>query len=155
MSREQCGCNCPDGLCEEDTCLCALESICCIVERLNFPCTCTSTSCKNPFGREEFDQEKVRQHQATVLSAHNPKKRRKNNNDDNNDNLLLRTVSNFTGNKIGSNVNSSPIGENERQKDKQTAPESPKPSISSPRKRPVSKSPSTRLVKSLNKFTLD
>uniref|UniRef100_A0A1I7SEA9 CSRNP_N domain-containing protein n=1 Tax=Bursaphelenchus xylophilus TaxID=6326 RepID=A0A1I7SEA9_BURXY len=73
QSRDSCGCQCPEGKCNSQTCLCALSNIECQVDRPNFPCTCTSETCGNPSGRDEFNAERVNKHRAEVL-AQNPRR---------------------------------------------------------------------------------
>lgn len=50
-----------------DSCSCALDGVECQVDRPSFPCACSASSCSNPLGRSEFDFEKVRLHQESIL----------------------------------------------------------------------------------------
>ncbi|CAF0916370.1 unnamed protein product [Adineta ricciae] len=63
-SREVCGCSCTreTGGCQPTTCDCYLNGIACQVDRLTFPCPCATMLCKNPLGRLEFNQNRVRNH---------------------------------------------------------------------------------------------
>ena len=63
-SREICGCSCrrDTGGCQPTTCECYLNGIACQVDRLTFPCPCATMICKNPCGRLEFNQNRVRNH---------------------------------------------------------------------------------------------
>jgi len=63
-SREVCGCSCTreTGGCQPLTCDCYLNGIACQVDRLTFPCPCATMLCKNPLGRLEFNQNRVRNH---------------------------------------------------------------------------------------------
>ncbi|CAF3640991.1 unnamed protein product [Adineta steineri] len=63
-SREVCGCSCTreTGGCQPSTCECYLNGIACQVDRLTFPCPCATMLCKNPLGRLEFNQNRVRNH---------------------------------------------------------------------------------------------
>lgn len=63
-SREVCGCSCrrDTGGCQPATCECYLNGIACQVDRLTFPCPCATMICKNPLGRLEFNQNRVRNH---------------------------------------------------------------------------------------------
>ncbi|UJR33060.1 hypothetical protein I4U23_020519 [Adineta vaga] len=63
-SREVCGCSCTreTGGCQPSTCDCYLNGIACQVDRLTFPCPCATMLCKNPLGRLEFNQNRVRNH---------------------------------------------------------------------------------------------
>jgi hypothetical protein len=63
-SREVCGCSCTreTGGCQSLTCECYLNGIACQVDRLTFPCPCATMICKNPLGRLEFNQNRVRNH---------------------------------------------------------------------------------------------
>ncbi|CAF2627392.1 unnamed protein product [Rotaria sp. Silwood2] len=63
-SREVCGCSCTreTGGCQPSTCECHLNGIACQVDRLTFPCPCATMLCKNPLGRLEFNQNRVRNH---------------------------------------------------------------------------------------------
>lgn len=63
-SREVCGCSCTReiGGCQPLTCECYLNGIACQVDRLTFPCPCATMICKNPLGRLEFNQNRVRNH---------------------------------------------------------------------------------------------
>ncbi|KAK0425883.1 hypothetical protein QR680_009439 [Steinernema hermaphroditum] len=61
-SRATCGCSCPDGKCLPETCQCALDNIKCQIDRQGFPCSCSATSCQNPEGRVEFNEDRVRTH---------------------------------------------------------------------------------------------
>ena len=63
-SREVCGCSCTreTGGCQPLTCECYLNGIACQVDRLTFPCPCATMLCKNPLGRLEFNQNRVRTH---------------------------------------------------------------------------------------------
>lgn len=63
LSRDICGCSCTDGVCLPNQCQCAINGIKCQMDRLNFPCPCTSASaCQNPQGRIEFNPIRVRAH---------------------------------------------------------------------------------------------
>ncbi|KAK5859653.1 hypothetical protein PBY51_021194 [Eleginops maclovinus] len=61
ISREACGCDC-QGFCEPETCACSLAGIKCQVDRLNFPCGCTTDGCGNTQGRIEFNSRRVQTH---------------------------------------------------------------------------------------------
>uniref|UniRef100_A0A5K3EMR8 CSRNP_N domain-containing protein n=1 Tax=Mesocestoides corti TaxID=53468 RepID=A0A5K3EMR8_MESCO len=62
-SRSECGCTCLAGVCDPDTCECALNGIPCQVDRASFPCVCLSPGhCSNPEGRIEFNPVRVRSH---------------------------------------------------------------------------------------------
>ncbi|CAF4651279.1 unnamed protein product [Rotaria sp. Silwood1] len=63
-SREVCGCSCTReiGGCQPSTCECYINGIACQVDRLTFPCPCATMLCKNPLGRLEFNQNRVRNH---------------------------------------------------------------------------------------------
>lgn len=63
-SREICGCSCrrDTGGCQPTTCECYLNGIACQIDRLTFPCPCATMICKNPCGRLEFNQNRVRNH---------------------------------------------------------------------------------------------
>jgi len=63
-SREICGCSCTreTGGCQPLTCDCYINGIACQVDRLTFPCPCATMLCKNPLGRLEFNQNRVRNH---------------------------------------------------------------------------------------------
>jgi hypothetical protein len=63
-SREICGCSCTreTGGCQPSTCECYINGIACQVDRLTFPCPCATMLCKNPLGRLEFNQNRVRNH---------------------------------------------------------------------------------------------
>ncbi|CAF1306251.1 unnamed protein product [Rotaria sordida] len=63
-SREVCGCLCTreTGGCQPSTCECYINGIACQVDRLTFPCPCATMLCKNPLGRLEFNQNRVRNH---------------------------------------------------------------------------------------------
>lgn len=63
-SREVCGCSCTreTGGCQPLTCECYINGIACQVDRLTFPCPCATMLCKNPLGRLEFNQNRVRNH---------------------------------------------------------------------------------------------
>jgi len=69
-SREVCGCSCrrETGGCQPTSCECYLNDIACQVDRLTFPCPCATMLCKNPLGRLEFDQNKVRNHFLQTIS---------------------------------------------------------------------------------------
>ncbi|BHF65871.1 positive regulation of transcription by RNA polymerase II [Sparganum proliferum] len=63
ISRTQCGCTCPNGVCDPQSCQCSKNGITCQVDRLNFPCTCVSPHhCRNPAGRIEFNPVRVKTH---------------------------------------------------------------------------------------------
>lgn len=64
-SREVCGCTCPGGYCDPDTCECSQAGIKCQVDRLKpheFPCGCTRDGCDNVNGRIEFNPARVKTH---------------------------------------------------------------------------------------------
>ena len=62
-SRTECGCTCASGLCDPQSCECALNGIPCQVDRESFPCACLSPGhCSNPEGRVEFNPVRVRTH---------------------------------------------------------------------------------------------
>uniref|UniRef100_A0A1I7VMG6 CSRNP_N domain-containing protein n=1 Tax=Loa loa TaxID=7209 RepID=A0A1I7VMG6_LOALO len=77
-SRKQCGCSCGTLSCSPETCECSKNGIECLVDRPSFPCTCTTTSCNNPFGRREYDEAVVHAHFRSTLmrtqAAQNRKK---------------------------------------------------------------------------------
>ncbi|CAL4087919.1 unnamed protein product [Meganyctiphanes norvegica] len=58
-AREQVGCQCR-GTCDPVVCECALSQIECQVERAGWPCGCTRLRCKNPEGRRQYEQAKVK-----------------------------------------------------------------------------------------------
>lgn len=57
--RKQVGCHCI-GACNPATCECALSEIECQVERAGWPCGCTKQRCKNPEGRRQYQQAKIK-----------------------------------------------------------------------------------------------
>uniref|UniRef100_A0A6F7NQK6 CSRNP_N domain-containing protein n=1 Tax=Haemonchus contortus TaxID=6289 RepID=A0A6F7NQK6_HAECO len=73
QSRLLCGCMCENGICKPETCQCAIEGIVCQVDGVDesgtsHPCLCTSSSCRNPEGRIEFDASNVKNHcRMTIL----------------------------------------------------------------------------------------
>lgn len=60
-SRQSCGCSC-EGVCEAESCECAVAGIRCQVDRVGFPCACSAETCANPAGRIQFDPVRVRSH---------------------------------------------------------------------------------------------
>jgi len=66
-SRMSCGCTCTNGDCNNETCECALNEIHCQVDQPQFPCSCTSATCQNGFGRIEYDPLRVRTHYLTTM----------------------------------------------------------------------------------------
>jgi len=69
-SRETCGCSCrrDTGGCQPTSCECYLNGIACQVDRLTFPCPCATMLCRNPLGRLEFNQNRVRNHFIRTIS---------------------------------------------------------------------------------------
>ncbi|KAK5980798.1 hypothetical protein GCK32_006062 [Trichostrongylus colubriformis] len=73
QSRLLCGCQCENGVCNPETCQCAVEGIVCQVDGIDefgssHPCSCTSVNCRNPEGRIEFDVSHVKNHcRMTIL----------------------------------------------------------------------------------------
>ena len=59
-SWRRCGCSCVDT-CRPNTCECAINEIECQVENDGFPFSC-SKKCKNPYGRQTFDEIEVQLH---------------------------------------------------------------------------------------------
>ena len=76
-SREVCGCSCTreTGGCQPSTCDCYLNGIACQVDRLTFPCPCATMLCKNPLGRLEFNQNRVRNHFCQTMTRLEAEKR--------------------------------------------------------------------------------
>uniref|UniRef100_A0A915PT46 KATNIP domain-containing protein n=1 Tax=Setaria digitata TaxID=48799 RepID=A0A915PT46_9BILA len=66
-NRKCCGCSCGIMPCSPEVCECAKNGIECLVDRPSFPCTCTAISCRNPFGRREFNEAVVRAHFFSTL----------------------------------------------------------------------------------------
>ncbi|CAF1395254.1 unnamed protein product [Rotaria magnacalcarata] len=79
-SREICGCSCTreTGGCQPSTCDCHLNGIACQVDRLTFPCPCATMLCKNPLGRLEFNQNRVRDHYFETITRLEAEKNQEN-----------------------------------------------------------------------------
>jgi hypothetical protein len=69
-SRERSGCKCV-GQCIPEYCECSRLGVKCHVDRVSFPCGCSSDGCKNPEGRTEFDIGRVRRHfEEKIMESH-------------------------------------------------------------------------------------